>query len=202
MRHKEWWQTWLLTPNFYLFFLCMTHFGSWSTSVAEMKQCYLTPTVSSVYFLYLQFTCSPKSIAITWRRRGSLIQPGTSPRLPLHLPPLLQRSWRASQRILVLLLPRAAVKPLRSLPQTPGRHMRKYLWLFKSRADSGPRTSLLRFPPPVCSNSWMFPYSPYCIGLLSCFPWSQIELWSCCTIFLCVKVLPFEWDDRPSQPCR
>lgn len=148
----------------------MTHLGSWFT---EMKRWFLVPNISNIslfIFLYLQLTWSPKSITITWGRRGSLIQPVTNPRFPLQLPSLL---WKASQRTLVLLSPRAALKPLRSLPQTQGQHTRKYLWHFKSDADSGLRTSSFRFPPLFCSNSCLL---TVLMGLLSCFPWSQIEL--------------------------
>lgn len=109
-------------------------------------------------FLHLQLTWSPKSITITWGRRESLIHRATSPRSPPRLPPLLQRLRRASQRTPVLPLPRTAAKPLRTLPKTPGRRIRKCLWLCKSRADSGLHTSSFRFKPLFCTNSWTFPY--------------------------------------------
>lgn len=137
----------LLISPVHVSFWIMTHTYHWDKTVLSRAK-YIQ---QGPYFLYLQLTWSPKSITIMWGRRGSLIHPVTNPRLQLHLLPPLQRLRRASQRTLVLLLPQTAVKPLRTLLKTTGQHTRKYLWLFKSCADST-QASSFRFPPLFCTN--------------------------------------------------
>lgn len=176
--------------------LILDHDPQVSLSWNGVVLCQMYPTV--FYCLSPQLTWSPKSITIMWGRRGSLNQSVTSPRSPLHLLPLLQRSRRAFQRTLVLLLPQAAVKPLRSLLKTPGGHMRKYLWLFRSCADSGLNTVHL-YLPLLCTNSWIFPYGAYSATFMlpidsKCL-FDKSENWAAAKYFS--KVFLFEWDEGP-----
>lgn len=137
-----------------------------------------------------------------WGRGWSPIQPVTSPRFPLPPLPLLQRLQRASQRTLVPPLPRAAVKPLWSLPKTPGQHTRK-LWHYESRAGSGLHTrahSGFQHGSALTAGCFL----PVLVGLL--FFLHLIELnWTFFSLIVLHSLLVcqsscFDWDYRPSFP--